>query len=103
MTIKTPWSRLVRFIAEDDQIYYGDVVTDDPEFDVGAATKEEPSSLRAKIIEGDPLSKGCKVTERVEVVKQLLGPFTRDSVPAIRCIGGNYAEHRASSHILAEK
>lgn len=103
MTIKTPWSRLIRFIAEDGQIYYGDVITDDPKFDVGVATKDESSSVQAKVIEGDPLSKGCKVTERVEVVKQLLGPFTMDGTPAIRCIGGNYAEHRASSPILSEK
>ncbi|KAL6241691.1 hypothetical protein RBB50_011473 [Rhinocladiella similis] len=96
MTIKTPWSRLIRFIAPDDQIYYGDVVVGDnsPDFDVGAvATSKEPWLVEARVVEGNPLAENCKVTDRIEVVKKLLGPLTKDTVSEIRCIGGNYAEH----------
>jgi hypothetical protein len=27
-------------------------------------------------------------------VKKLLGPLTSETVPAVRCIGGNYLSHR---------
>lgn len=94
--MKMPWSRLIRFVAPDDQVYYGDVVVDDdsPEFDVGVvATSKEPWLIRARVVEGNPLAENCKVTDRIEVVKKLLGPLTKDTVSEIRCIGGNYAEH----------
>ncbi|OAP59666.1 hypothetical protein AYL99_06964 [Fonsecaea erecta] len=94
MPVKVPWSRLIRFIASDDQIYYGDVITDDPDFDVGAAAANRAATpVRAKVVVGDPFSKDCEVTERVDTVKKLLGPFSRQDAPVIRCIGGNYAEH----------
>ncbi|KIX97185.1 uncharacterized protein Z520_07299 [Fonsecaea multimorphosa CBS 102226] len=94
MPVQVPWSRLIRFIASDEQIYYGDVITDDPNFDVGvAAMNTAASPVRAKIVVGWPFSENCEVTERVETVKKLLGPFSRQDAPVIRCIGGNYAEH----------
>lgn len=95
MPIKTPWLRLIRFVALDDRVYYDDVVVyeNDAELDIGiAVTSEHPTSVRAKVITGNPLGEDCKVTDRVEVVKKLLGPLTKDNVSEIRCIGGNYAE-----------
>jgi hypothetical protein len=92
MPIHVPWSRLIRFIsAEDDLIHFGDVVAPSLDFDVGA--KENSGSLTAKLIHGDPLSCDCIVTEGEVKVKKLLGPLTREMVPALRCIGGNYASH----------
>ena len=94
--MKTPWSRLIRFVTTDDQIYFGDVVVEDDSagFDVGAAAiSKEPWPVRARVVEGNPLAEDCKVTDRIEVVKKLLGPLTKDTVSEIRCIGGNYAEH----------
>ena len=105
MPVKVPWSRLIRFVAADNQIYYGDVITDDPEFNVGAIAAKNSSSIHARVILGDPLSEKCEVTERIEAVKRLLGPFTRTTIPAIRCVGGNYADHCAPfmSHRLLEE
>jgi Fumarylacetoacetate (FAA) hydrolase family len=96
MPVKAPWSILIRFVAKDDKIYYGDVVTDQPDFDVGGAAANNPPSIHAKVIRGDPLSGTCEVTDRVMSVKRLLGPFIPATMPAIRCIGGNYAEHCTS-------
>lgn len=96
MAVKPPWSRLIRFVGADDEVYFGDALTDQLDFDVGAAATEDPISLHAKVVLGDPLSGRCKVTNRVEAVKRLLGPFTMTTMPAIRCIGGNYREHCTS-------
>ncbi|OQV07207.1 hypothetical protein CLAIMM_11673 [Cladophialophora immunda] len=99
MPIRVPWTRLIRFVASDDHIYYGDVIADDPDFDVGLAAAATNNNnhiappVRARVVVGSPLSEDCEVTERVATVKKLLGPFSREDVPAIRCIGGNYAEH----------
>ena len=90
--IAVPWKRLIRFhSAEDDQVYFGDAIVPNDDFDIGLP--ENLHSLEAKIITGDPLSPECKVTDKVVRVKQLLGPLTTKMVPAIRCIGGNYLSH----------
>ena len=92
MSVNVPWSRLIRFVsAEDDQIHFGDVIVPSPDFDIGLPANA--SSLRAKLITGDPLSSDCKVTDQVVEVKKLLGPLTPGMVPAVRCIGGNYETH----------
>ena len=102
MPSKVPWTRLIRFVASDDKTYYGDIVTEDPIFDVGAAAAKGPASITARVIMGDPLSEDCEVTDRREAVKRLLGPFTRSTMPAIRCIGGNYSEHCLPDPISTE-
>lgn len=90
---KVPWDRLIRFVdAEDNAIHYGDAVVPDEDFDIGLP--ENLSSLKAKIITGDPLTADCKVTDRVVNVKKLLGPLTYRQVPSVQCIGGNYLSHR---------
>ncbi|OAP55013.1 hypothetical protein AYL99_10713 [Fonsecaea erecta] len=92
MPVEVPWSRLIRFVsAEDDDIHFGDAVVPSADFDVG--DPKNAQSLTAKLIEGNPLSPDCKVTDKVVKVKKLLGPLTRDMVPALRCIGGNYRSH----------
>lgn len=90
--VTVPWGRLIRFVsAEDDQIYFGDAIVPDDEFDIGLP--ENLSLLKAKIIMGDPLAPTCKVADSTVQVKQLLGPLTTKMVPSIRCIGGNYLSH----------
>ena len=89
---KVPWARLIRFVnAEDEQVYFGDAMVPDDDFDIGAPCSL--NSLTAKIITGDPLTSTCKVTDQVVKVKRLLGPLEYQMVPSIRCIGGNYLSH----------
>jgi hypothetical protein len=93
MPFAASWSRLIRFVsAEDGLIYYGDVVVPHVGIDIGKPTNA--TYLKAKIIRGNPLAAVCEVTDTIVPVKRLLGPFTSDSVPAVRCIGGNYMGHR---------
>ncbi|KAJ9612956.1 hypothetical protein H2200_002897 [Cladophialophora chaetospira] len=90
--VTVPWSRLIRFVsAEDNEIYFGDAVVPDDDFDIGLP--ENLPSLKARIIKGDALSSTCTVTDKTVQVKKLLGPLTTKMVPSIRCIGGNYLSH----------
>jgi hypothetical protein len=92
MPVKVPWSKLIRFVSvEDDHVHYGNVLSDEPGYDVGAP--ENQSSIKAELITGNPFGGDCKMTGDVARVKKLLGPFTPSTMPAIRCIGGNYAQH----------
>lgn len=91
MPVQVPWSRLVRFVAsEDDEIHFGDAVVPSPDFDVG----RNADKLSAKLVIGNPLSPDCIVSEEVLTVKKLLGPLTQEMCPALRCVGGNYRSHR---------
>lgn len=93
MPVKVPWSRLIQFVSEDDgQTYYGDAIVPSDDFDVGLPANLP--SLKARVIVGDPLSANCNVTDEVLGVKKLIGPLSSKSVPAVRCIGGNYLSHR---------
>ncbi len=88
-----PWNRLVRFVAEEDgSVHYGDAIVPSEEFDVGSSKNIPP--LKAYAVTGNPFAPDCRVTDIVLTVKELLGPLTSDTVPAVRCIGGNYARHR---------
>ena len=93
MPIYVPWSRLIRFIGEEDGlIHFGDAIAPVHDFDIGA--RQNVLSLKAKVISGDPFKPDCQVTDKILNVKRLLGPLTSDTVPALRCIGGNYEGHR---------
>ena len=99
--VKVPWKRLIRFERfEDDSICYGDAIVPDEDFDVGLA--ENLASLSARVITGDPLTPGCKVTDEVVKVKKLLGPLTYDQIPSVLCIGGNYVSHREFDENILE-
>jgi hypothetical protein len=91
--IATPWSHLIRFVsAHDNEIHFGDAIVAD-DFDIGAL-QNASATLKAKLIEGNPLSEGCVVLhDKIVLVKTLLGPLTPQMVPTIRCIGMNYASH----------
>lgn len=86
------WSYLIRFVsAEDIKTYFGDAIL--PPGATGLHDIDEPLSLKARIITGNPFQLGYTIAEASTPVKKLLGPLTRDLVPDIRCIGGNYATH----------
>jgi hypothetical protein len=72
-------------------VHYGDALVPNDDFDIGLP--ENLVSLKARLINGNPLDPGSVVTENQLSIKKLLGPLTKDTVPAVRCIGGNYRTH----------
>ncbi|ROW10924.1 hypothetical protein VMCG_01019 [Cytospora schulzeri] len=92
--MRTAWQRLIRFVATDGGIYYGEPLMPSPDFDMGSTT--EDTQLQAKVIQGEDLydtSGVTKVTDKIVTVKKLLGPLAPRDVPILRCIGLNYAKH----------
>lgn len=88
------WNRLIRFVATDGRVLYGEPILGTPDFDLGDTTEE--TRLQAKVIQGDDLydtTGATKVTEEVVTVKTLLGPLAASDVPILRCVGLNYATH----------
>lgn len=85
--VNVPWDGLIRFVSvEDDQIYFGDAIVPDDDFDIGLP--ENFSALKAKFITGNLLSSSCTVKNKAVKVKKLLGPLMTKTIPSIRCIGG---------------
>ncbi|KAG5791765.1 hypothetical protein H9Q69_009197 [Fusarium xylarioides] len=79
------FSRLVRFLAKDGQVYYGDAILLSGVADVGKA-------VQACVLHGSPFGKH-EVTDRVEDIQSLLTPLARDDVGTVRCLGLNYERH----------
>lgn len=94
VTMKTAWQRLIRFVAADGRILYGEPVLPRPDFDLGDTN--EQTGLQARVVQGADLydeSGLTKVTDEVVTVRELLGPLTPSTVPIVRCIGLNYLAH----------
>lgn len=88
------WERLIRFIAEDGRILYGEPVLPSPDFDLGSTTEE--TNLKAKVIKGDDIydiSGKTVVSDEAATVKKLIGPLAQADVPILRCVGLNYGKH----------
>lgn len=88
------WQRLIRFVATDGRILYGDPIMPSEQFDLGTTTAQ--TALQAKVIKGDDpfdTTGTTKVSDEVVVVKRMLGPLTPENVPILRCIGLNYTPH----------
>ncbi|KAH8703388.1 hypothetical protein BGW36DRAFT_393742 [Talaromyces proteolyticus] len=104
MSHTVPWTHLIRFVSEhDDCVYFGDAILPADDYSIGA---EDGSGveLKARLIHGNPFDRDCKVREdSIVKVKQLLGPLTPDTVPAIRCIGLNYADHASEVSVAPVK
>ncbi|KAJ8109290.1 hypothetical protein ONZ43_g6176 [Nemania bipapillata] len=79
------FSRLVRFLAKNGKVYYGDAILPRGVTDI-AQTK------KAKIITGDIFGKH-EVTEQVADIRLLLAPLALEDVKTVRCLGLNYALH----------
>ncbi|KAI0428942.1 fumarylacetoacetate hydrolase [Xylaria sp. FL1042] len=79
------FSRLVRFLARNGKVYYGDAILPQGVTDI-AQTK------KAKIIVGDVFGQ-YKVTDQVADVRLLLAPLALEDVKTVRCLGLNYALH----------
>ncbi|KAF9086405.1 hypothetical protein BGX23_008910 [Mortierella sp. AD031] len=99
MKKKRPWTRLIRFLGKDGEVYTGE-----PQSPLSwpkavanlksTAGDQEGQALTAKVITGDiysPSASSVTVTETVVPVAKLLSPLAH--VPVFRCIGLNYAKH----------
>ena len=90
MTPTVPWSRLVRYVADDGKIKLGEPQVSDTTSDILKLASED--DLTVEILEGTNVLL-AHPTGRHEKVKQLLAPVPVESVPFIRCIGLNYTTH----------
>lgn len=91
--MKVAWDRLIRFVATDGRMLYGEPILPSPTFDIGNTTEE--TGLKARVFQGDlyDTTGTSKVTDEVVQVKRLLGPLAPSDVPILRCVGLNYATH----------
>ncbi|CAB4380407.1 hypothetical protein RhiirA5_356113 [Rhizophagus irregularis] len=88
MVSQTGWTRLIRFIGEDNKSYSGQPIVDSNGF------LPPISELKANIIQGDVLTEEkINITDKTIKVKKLLTPLEPSKIPIIRCIGLNYREH----------
>ncbi|KIL94280.1 5-carboxymethyl-2-hydroxymuconate isomerase [Fusarium avenaceum] len=83
------WSRLIRFLDENDQVHLGDAVSESAQ---DLKDLLEAGNLTANELVGTDLF-DAKPTGKTIQVKKLLGPLTPQDVPIIRCVGLNYAKH----------
>ncbi|RYP23376.1 hypothetical protein DL767_008830 [Monosporascus sp. MG133] len=89
------FSRLVRFLAKNGNVYYGDAVLPQGVTDI-AKTKQ------ARIITGDIFGKH-EVTDKIADVRLLLAPLALEDVKTVRCLGLNYALHAKESKLPIPK
>ncbi|RYP53305.1 hypothetical protein DL768_001662 [Monosporascus sp. mg162] len=89
------FSRLVRFLAQNGRVYYGDAVLPQEVTDI-AKTKQ------ARIITGDIFGKH-EVTDKIADVRLLLAPLALEDVRTVRCLGLNYALHAKESKLPIPK
>ncbi|QRD81928.1 fumarylacetoacetate hydrolase domain-containing protein 2 [Aspergillus flavus] len=91
----TTFSRLIRFLATDGHIYYGDAIMPAGTSDIGKVT-------RAQVIRGDIFGQ-YQVTDQVAEVKMLLAPLAREDIATVRCLGLNYEQHARESNLPIPK
>ncbi|KAE8131863.1 hypothetical protein BDV38DRAFT_275604 [Aspergillus pseudotamarii] len=91
----TSFSRLIRFLATDGHIYYGDAIMPTGTSDIGKVT-------RAQVIQGDIFGQH-QVTDQVADVKKLLAPLAREDIVTVRCLGLNYEKHARESNLPIPK
>ncbi|OKL63710.1 hypothetical protein UA08_00019 [Talaromyces atroroseus] len=85
------FSRLVRFLAKDGLVYYGDAILPAGQSDLTQVTK-------AKVIKGDIFGQH-RVTDQVAEIKTLLAPLARHDIKTVRCLGLNYEQHAIESDL----
>ncbi|KAL5332886.1 hypothetical protein BJX70DRAFT_404134 [Aspergillus crustosus] len=89
------FSRLIRFLAKDGNIYYGDAL-----LSTGVVDTVKP--LRARVIKGDIFGQH-HVTDQVAEVKILLAPLAKKDIKTVRCLGLNYEQHAKESNLPIPK
>lgn len=93
------FKRLIRFVSEDDKVYFGDAIVHPEETGIVDLrfTKE------AWIIVGNVFSGKYIVTNIKKPVKKLLSPVPMEELQSVRCIGMNYAMHAAELKLTSPK
>ncbi|KAJ5309138.1 hypothetical protein N7508_004517 [Penicillium antarcticum] len=89
------FTRLVRFLAKDGQIYYGDAILPSGVSDIAKATK-------ARVIQGDIFGQ-YRILDQVAEIKLLLAPLARKDIGTVRCLGLNYEQHAKESNLPIPK
>ncbi|KAL1972420.1 hypothetical protein VTN31DRAFT_6834 [Thermomyces dupontii] len=89
------FSRLVRFLAKDGLVYYGDAILPNGVTDLARTTQ-------ARIIKGDIFGQHI-VTDQIADVKTLLAPLAPQDIKTVRCLGLNYAQHAKESNLPIPK
>ena len=87
-----PLQRLIRFLAKDGKVYYGDAILPRP------GITDLAKAQRAKVISGDIFGHHQVTSQEVEVA-QLLSPLAPKDVGTVRCLGLNYADHAKESNM----
>ncbi|KAI4155399.1 MAG: hypothetical protein LQ341_000191 [Variospora aurantia] len=87
--------RLIRFLAKDGRVYYGDAILTPGITNLAKAT-------HARVIRGDLFGKH-DVTDQIVEVRLLLAPLAREDVKTIRCLGLNYEQHAKESRMPLPK
>ena len=95
------WSRLVRFVAEEDgKTYQGEPQlpsdADSKTFDIGKSY----AGLKVKLLSGD-LYGSNSITEETKTIKKLLSPISKEQINLFRCVGLNYVKHSERESALA--
>lgn len=86
---------MIRFLAKDGHIYYGDALLPSGVSDIGKATQ-------AKVIQGDIFGQH-RITDQVADVRMLLAPLARKDIGTVRCLGLNYEQHAKESNLPIPK
>lgn len=87
--------RLIRFLAKDGHVYYGDALLPSGVSDIATATK-------ARVIQGDIFGQH-RVTDQVADIRMLLAPLARKDIGTVRCLGLNYEQHAKESNLPIPK
>ncbi|CAK7245292.1 MAG: hypothetical protein STHCBS139747_006868 [Sporothrix thermara] len=85
------FSRLIRFLAKDGRVYYGDALLPRGVSDIAQATQ-------ARVVRGSIFG-AHTVTDEIADVRTLLAPLAPQDVRTVRCLGLNYALHAKESNM----
>lgn len=83
--------RLVRFVASDGNVYYGEPILPTGQTDARLAKE-------AKIISGDIFGR-YTVEKTVMQIRRLVSPLSRSQIPTTRFLGLNYTKHAKESNM----
>ncbi|ODV92821.1 hypothetical protein CANCADRAFT_1416 [Tortispora caseinolytica NRRL Y-17796] len=86
------FTKLVRFLASDGKVYYGDAI----------GSGDARFAKYANIIEGDIFGSHT-VTDKVIGIRKLLCPLAPTDISSIRCIGLNYSKHAVETNMPKPK
>ncbi|PSN72665.1 fumarylacetoacetate hydrolase [Corynespora cassiicola Philippines] len=90
--IQTSWSRLVRFVAVEDQAeHVGEPL--DRSVDIGAALASGSEVLVREFTGQSVIAPSATPTSRTLTIQTLLPPLSKAEIGTIRCIGLNYRNH----------